>query len=105
MFLLHLILGLPFPALMGVAAFFITLIPLVGSVLFWGVGTVLALFSSPQAALIFAVAYLLYMQVEAYVLTPRVMSRAIAVPGALVVIGASSAELCSACSGRWWRSR
>ncbi len=87
-FLLHLILGLPFPALMGVAAFFITLIPLVGSVLFWGVGTVLALFSSPQAALIFAVAYLLYMQVEAYVLTPRVMSRAIAVPGALVVIGA-----------------
>jgi predicted PurR-regulated permease PerM len=28
------------------------------------------------------------MQLEAYVLTPRVMSRAIAVPGALVVIGA-----------------
>jgi predicted PurR-regulated permease PerM len=28
------------------------------------------------------------MQLEAYVLTPRVMNRAISVPGALVVIGA-----------------
>jgi len=28
------------------------------------------------------------MQIEAYVLTPRVMNRAVAVPGSLVVIGA-----------------
>jgi predicted PurR-regulated permease PerM len=32
--------------------------------------------------------YLVYMQVEAYVLTPRVMSRAVSVPGAVVVIAA-----------------
>lgn len=87
-FLLHLFLGLPFPALMGVVAFLITLIPLVGSVLFWGIASVLALFTSPLSALIFAIVYLIYMQLEAYVLTPRVMSRAISVPGSLVVIGA-----------------
>lgn len=87
-FLLHLFLGLPFPLLMGVAAFCITLIPLVGSVLYWGVGTVLALFTGWLPALIFAAVYLIYMQLEAYVLTPRVMNRAISVPGALVVIGA-----------------
>jgi predicted PurR-regulated permease PerM len=87
-FLLHLFLGLPFPALMGVLAFLITLIPLIGSVLYWMTATVLALFTGWVPALIFAVIYLIYMQLEAYVLTPRVMNRAIAVPGALVVIGA-----------------
>lgn len=87
-FLLHLFLGLPFPALMGVLAFLITLIPLIGSVLYWITATTLALFTGWVPALIFAIIYLVYMQLEAYVLTPRVMNRAISVPGALVVIGA-----------------
>jgi len=34
------------------------------------------------------VLYLIYMQFEAYLLTPRIMNRAIAVPGSLVIIGA-----------------
>jgi len=87
-FLLYLFLGLPFPPLMATVAFCITLIPLVGSVLFWIIGSGLALFTNPLAALIFAIVYLVYMQVEAYVITPRVMNRAIAIPGSLVVIGA-----------------
>ncbi|MEZ3162139.1 AI-2E family transporter [Microbacterium sp. BWT-B31] len=87
-FILHLSLGLPFPMLMAVAAFCITLIPLIGSVLFWIAASVLALFTSPVSALIFAVVYLVYMQLEAYLLTPRVMNKTISVPGALVVIGA-----------------
>lgn len=87
-FFLYLFLGLPFPLLLAVTAFCLTLIPLVGSVLFWIVGSVIALFTSPLSALIFAVVYLIYMQLEAYVLTPRVMNRTISVPGSLVVIGA-----------------
>jgi len=86
--LLHLFLGLPFPALMAVLAFCITLIPLVGSVLYWMIATVIALFTGWLPALLFAIIYLVYMQIEAYVLTPKVMNRAISVPGALVVIGA-----------------
>ena len=35
-----------------------------------------------------AIYYLIYMQVEAYVLSPRIMNRAVKVPGALVVIAA-----------------
>ncbi len=85
---LYFFLGLPFPALMAVIAFFITLIPLVGSVIFLGLATALALFVGPVPALIFAGVYLAYMQLEAYVLTPRVMNRAISIPGSLVVIGA-----------------
>lgn len=87
-FLLYLFLGLPFPPLMATVAFCITLIPLVGSVLFWIIGTTLALFTNPIAALVFALVYLVYMQIEAYVITPRVMNRAISIPGSLVVIGA-----------------
>lgn len=85
---LYAVLGLPFPLLMAVIAFCITLIPLVGTVLFWSIGSVLAVFSDPLSALVFAAVYLVYMQIEAYLLTPRVMSRTISVPGALVVIGA-----------------
>lgn len=87
-FILFTVLGLPFPLLMAVTALCITLIPLVGSVLFWIIGTAVALFSSPFAALVFAVVYIVYMQLEAYVLTPKVMSKTVAVPGSLVVIGA-----------------
>lgn len=87
-FLLHLFLGLPFPGLMALAAFCITLIPLIGSVTYWIFATIVALFSSPVSALIFAIVYLIYMQIEAYLLTPRVMNKTISVPGALVVIGA-----------------
>jgi predicted PurR-regulated permease PerM len=87
-FVLHLLIGLPFPALMAVIAFVITLIPLFGSVIFLVLGSVVALLSSPQQALIFAVAYLVYIQVESYVVSPRVMNRAVAIPAALVLIGA-----------------
>jgi predicted PurR-regulated permease PerM len=87
-FILHLILGLPFPALMAVIAFLITLIPLIGPVLYWIIASVIALFTDPLTALLFAVFYLAYIQIEAYVLTPRVMNRTISIPGSLVVIGA-----------------
>lgn len=86
--LLYTVLGLPFPPLMATVAFLVTMIPLVGPVLFWVIGSSIALFADPVAALVFAAIYLAYMQIEAYVITPRVMNRAVSVPGALVVIGA-----------------
>ncbi|MGO2520437.1 MAG: AI-2E family transporter, partial [Microbacterium sp.] len=87
--ILYTALSLPFPLLLAVVAFLITLIPLVGSLLFWVIGTGIALFGDNIIfALIFAVIYLVYMQVESYFLTPKVMNRAISIPGSLVVIGA-----------------
>jgi predicted PurR-regulated permease PerM len=87
-FVLHLVIGLPFAALMAFIAFVITLIPLFGSVIFWLLATGVALFSSPAQALIFFVAYLIYIQIESYVVSPRVMNRAVSIPAALVLIGA-----------------
>jgi len=85
---LHLVIGLPFAALMTFIAFVITLIPLFGSVIFWLLATGVALFSSPAQAVTFFVAYLIYIQIESYVVSPRVMNRAVSIPAALVLIGA-----------------
>jgi predicted PurR-regulated permease PerM len=87
-FVLHLLIHLPYPALMAVIAFVVTLIPLFGSIIFLVFATIIALFSSPTQALIFLVAYLIYIQLESYVISPRVMNRAIEIPAALVLIGA-----------------
>ncbi len=88
-FVLLSLLGVPFPALMGVLALMVTFIPLVGPVLFWIIASVVtALTSGWWVTLVFAVVYFAYMQVEAYVMTPRVMTRAVDIPGSLVLIGA-----------------
>ncbi|MGA7147501.1 MAG: AI-2E family transporter [Microbacterium sp.] len=85
---LHIVIRLPFPALMALIAFVVTLIPLFGSVIFLVIGTAVALFTGPVPALTFAVCYLIYIQVESYVVSPRVMNKQIAIPAALVLIGA-----------------
>ncbi len=87
-FILMTILRVPFAALLSSLALAITMIPMVGPVLFWILATVVILFTNPWAALIFAVVYFAYMQVEAYVMTPRVMTKAVDIPGSLVLIGA-----------------
>ncbi|WP_394250495.1 AI-2E family transporter [Arthrobacter pityocampae] len=74
--------GVPFAALISIAAFFITLIPLIGTILTTIVMTLAALLDSLTAAIIVLIAMLIYMQTEAYILTPRVMTKAVQVPGA-----------------------
>lgn len=87
-FILMTILNVPFAGLVAVGVFLLALIPLFGSVLATVLVAGVALFESPTAAIIAAVYYLIYMQIEAYLLTPRIMNRVVAVPGSLVVIGA-----------------
>ncbi|MET0725001.1 MAG: AI-2E family transporter [Leifsonia sp.] len=87
-FIILTIAQVPFALVIATAAFFITLIPLIGTVLTTIVMTVLALFVSPLSAIIVLVSMLIYMQVEAYIFTPRVMSKAVQVPGSIVLIAA-----------------
>lgn len=82
------IIGAPLPALLALIAFIGSLIPLVGTLTVSIIISLICLIQSPTTALIAAIYYLVYMQVEAYVLSPRIMSKAVAVPGALVVIAA-----------------
>jgi predicted PurR-regulated permease PerM len=81
----------PFPAVLAVIAFFFSLIPLVGTLTGSAVIVLTCLIpglGSPTTALIAAVYYLVYMQLEAYLISPRIMNRAVSVPGAVVVVAA-----------------
>ncbi|WP_271986205.1 AI-2E family transporter [Pseudoclavibacter terrae] len=80
--------GAPYPFIVAVVVFFITLIPLIGTIITTIVMTIIALFASPISALIVLISMLVYMQVEAYILTPRVMSKAVQIPGSVVLIAA-----------------
>ena len=82
------IIGAPFPPLLALLAFIGSMIPLVGTLSASIVNSALCLFASPVTALFAIGYYLIYMQIEAYVLSPRIMNKAVAVPGALVVIAA-----------------
>ena len=86
------IIGAPFPALLALIAFLASLIPLVGtitgSVIIVATTAIPGIGSSWLTVLVAGIYYLIYMQVEAYVLSPNIMSRAVAVPGAVVVIAA-----------------
>lgn len=80
--------GSPAPALLAVIAFIGALIPVVGPVIGAGIATIVTLDAGVVPALVVAGVLLVYLQLEAYVLTPRVMHRAVAVPGALVIVAA-----------------
>ncbi len=82
------IIGAPLPALLALIAFIGSLIPMVGTLIGAILISLVCLFASPLTALVAAIYYLVYMQVEAYVLSPRIMNKAVAVPGAIVVIAA-----------------
>lgn len=85
------IIGAPFPAVLAVIAFFFSLIPLVGTLTGSAIIVLTCLIpglSSPLTAIVALVWYVVYMQVEAYILSPRIMNRAVSVPGAVVVIAA-----------------
>ena len=82
------IIGAPVPALLALIAFIGSMIPLVGTLSASIVISLICLFVSPTTALIAIIYYLIYMQIEAYVLSPRIMNKAVDVPGALVVIAA-----------------
>lgn len=82
------IIGAPVPILLAFVAFLCSLLPLVGTLSGTIIISLACLAASPLTALIAFIYYLIYMQVEAYVLSPRIMSKAVAVPGALVVIAA-----------------
>jgi predicted PurR-regulated permease PerM len=85
------ILGDPieYAALLAFIAFLFSLIPLVGTITGSVIITLMVLiFEGWPAVLIVGIWYLVYMQVEAYVLSPNIMNRAVKVPGVVVVIAA-----------------
>ena len=83
--------GAQLPAVFAFIAFLFSLVPLVGTLsgsILIILGQVLLVPNQPGVWLTVAIYYVIYMQLEAYVLSPAIMNRAVKVPGVIVVIAA-----------------
>jgi len=66
----------------------LSLIPIIGAFVSGVIMTLLALTVSPTVAVVTLVYYLAYQQFESYVISPRIMKKAVDIPAALTVIAA-----------------
>ncbi len=87
-FFLALILGLPSPIAIGMIILVCGLIPLVGHFIGCSIVTIIALTQSVFLGAVTFIAYVVYVQVENYVVTPRIMKKTLSVPGAVTIISA-----------------
>jgi|UniRef100_UPI00404A7D87 predicted PurR-regulated permease PerM len=86
--LLSTVLSMPSPIAIGMIVFVVALIPLIGHFIGSGVVTLIALTQSPLIGLVAFVSYVLYVQIENYVVTPKIMKRTLSVPGAVTIVSA-----------------
>jgi predicted PurR-regulated permease PerM len=82
------IIGIRYAAVLAVVVGVLGLIPMVGASLGAAVVCLVALFDDPQKAVIALIYYVVYQQVENYVVAPKIMQRTISVPGAITVVAA-----------------
>ena len=87
-FLLGLVLELPYKSALALVVFVCGLIPLIGHFIGMTIVTLIALTVSPLIAAISLASYIIYVQFENYVLTPKVMKRALSIPGLVTIIAA-----------------
>ena len=85
---LSFVLGLPSPIAIAMIVLVCGLIPLIGHFIGCSVVTIIALTQSVSIGIIAFIAYVVYVQVENYIVTPRIMKRTLAVPGAVTIIAA-----------------
>ena len=81
-------LQLPYSAALGVLILFVALIPLVGHFIGGSIVTLVALTESPTKGLLAIVLYTAYVQIENYIITPRIMRRSLSIPGLVTITAA-----------------
>ena len=86
--LLSTVLSMPSPIAIGMIVFVVALIPLIGHFIGAGVVTLIALTQSPLIGVVAFVTYVLYVQIENYIVTPRIMKRTLSVPGSVTIVSA-----------------
>ena len=86
--ILALSLGLPYPAAIAVLIFVCGAIPLIGHLLGVTAVTLIALSKSPTDAIITLTLYVAYIQLENYLLMPRIMRKSLSIPGVVTIIAA-----------------
>ncbi len=86
--ILALALGLPYPSAIAVLVFVCGAIPLIGHLLGITAVTLIALSKSPTDAIITLLLYVAYIQIENYLIMPRIMRKSLSIPGVVTIIAA-----------------
>ena len=87
-FFLSLGLNLPYAAALAMVILFVALIPLIGHFIGASIVILVALTESPTKALLALILYTLYVQIENYIITPRIMKRSLSIPGLVTILAA-----------------
>lgn len=83
-----LIIGVPYMSALGMVIFFAGLIPLVGHFIGASIVTLVALTDSLTTAIAALAGYIIYQQIENYLIVPRIMKRSLAIPGIVTIVAA-----------------
>jgi predicted PurR-regulated permease PerM len=86
--ILSISLGLPSPIALAMLILICGLIPLIGHFIGCSIVTVVALTQSVWTGVIAFLLYVVYVQIENYAITPKIMRKTLAVPGAVTIIAA-----------------
>ena len=87
-FALALGIDLPYAAALAMVILFVALIPLIGHFLGASIVVLVALTQSPGKALLALILYTAYVQIENFIITPRIMKRSLAIPGLVTIVAA-----------------
>jgi len=83
-----LIIGMPYTAPLAMVVLVCGFIPLVGHFIGMSIVTLVSLTKSPTTALVALGSYIIYVQIENYVITPKIMRKSLAIPGLVTIIAA-----------------
>ena len=86
--IMGLIIGMPYPGPLAMVVLICGFIPLVGHFIGMTIVTVVSLTDSLTTAAIALGAYIVYVQIENYIITPRIMRKSLAIPGLVTIIAA-----------------
>ena len=86
--IMGLIISMPYSGPLAMVVLICGFIPLIGHFIGMGIVTLVSLTKSPTTAIIALSAYIIYVQIENYVITPKIMRKSLAIPGLVTIIAA-----------------
>ena len=86
--IMGLIIGMPYAGPLAVIVLVCGFIPLIGHFIGMTIVTLVCLTASLSTAAIALASYIIYVQIENYVITPRIMRRSLSIPGLVTIIAA-----------------
>jgi len=86
--IMGLLIGMPYAGPLAVIVLVCGFIPLIGHFIGMTIVTLVSLTASLSIAAIALASYIIYVQIENYVITPRIMKRSLSIPGLVTIIAA-----------------